>query len=109
MVWRIIAADGPVAEFHRLAYIAFLFAFRVPSEGFLLHLAHKGGRSLHPQGEKSIDGCRLIAGVDTLAANMAWRKNMPWDVLWKVLVSALVIPIESRSLSAPLVSALGKK
>ena len=42
LVWPLIADEGHIAEFHRLAYISFLVANRAPSEALLLQSAHKG-------------------------------------------------------------------
>ena len=79
LIWRIASAEPKDSEFPHLAYLAFLFAFRVPSEALVLQRAHKGGEVdlFTPQKEKALIACRAVDGVEVLIAKLAWRKNMP--------------------------------
>ena len=64
LVWKIIKSEGPKSEMAILAYVAFLFAFRVPSEALLIKRAHKHDEIdlFTPQKEKVLIARRELAG-----------------------------------------------
>ena len=79
IIWKLIRFFNDDDEFVHLAYIAFLFALRVPSEALQICRAKKGDEVelFTPQREKALIAVRQINGVDTLVLKLAWRKHMP--------------------------------
>ena len=61
----------------RLAYLSFLFAFRVPSEALLIKRAHKGDEVdlFTPQKAKVPISRMDYEGVPVLVVKLAWRKH----------------------------------
>ena len=85
LIWKMVTQLGPENEFARLAYISFLFAFRVPSEALLLRRAHKRDEVdlFTPQGDKALIACRNVGGSPVLFVKLAWRKHMPGGCIMK--------------------------
>ena len=73
LIWRIIKSEPTTSELPQLAFLAFLFAFRVPSEALLLQRAHKHDEVdlFTPQSEKSLIACRVIGGKEVLIVKLA--------------------------------------
>ena len=85
LIWRLAAHFGDDDEFVRLAYISFLFAFRVPSEALLLRRAYKSDEIelFTPQKGKALIASRKIGNEQVLVAKLAWRKHMPGGFIAK--------------------------
>lgn len=83
LIRRIIRAEPKGSELPQLAYLAFLFAFRVPSEALMLQRAHKHDEVnlFTPHDEKALIACRVIDGKEVLVVKLAWRKHMPVGAL----------------------------
>ena len=85
--WSIISSEPKESEFPHLAYLSFLFAFRVPSEALVLQRAHKGGGGegdlFTPRGKRPLIACRIIDGREALIVKLAWRKHMPGGCIMK--------------------------
>ena len=79
LVLRIIKHEGDDSEFARLAYLAFLFAFRVPSEALILQRASKNDEIelFTPQREKGLISLRRTPQGLMLIVKLSYRKNMP--------------------------------
>ena len=66
------------SEFAQLAYVAYLFAFRVPSEALQMRMAYKHDQLLEfaPHQEIGLMGIRTVNGAPTLIAKLSKSKNM---------------------------------
>ena len=76
---KVISAESPPSQFAQLAFCAFLFALRVPSEALISRRAFLGDPldMSSPQTEKGLISFRFEWGFPKLVLKLAYRKNLP--------------------------------
>ena len=79
VVLRIIKHETPSGEFGQLAFIAFLFALRVPSEALPLRraFAYDDLEGFRPMRDPALISLRGSANNPCLVLRLATRKNLP--------------------------------
>ena len=79
VVLKAISAEAPSSQFAQLAFCAYLFALRVPSEALILRRAFLDDPldMGSPQFEKVLISVRYEGGSHQLVLKLAYRKNLP--------------------------------
>ena len=84
-VLKIIKRETPSGEFGQLAFIAFLFALRVPSEALILRRAFANDEleGFRPMKDSALIGLRGPSSNPSLVLRLATRKNLPLGCIMK--------------------------